>query len=199
MDLYKKAVDRDEHPEGQAVRIHPTLPIYENREERIFCYWDREARLPWQTEEYYDSQRRICGPQPLPVYIKINGCPASPLLFQRKPMIAVWKWSYSPDLRGSIFIGVDASVRRDSTACVCIRYDETTDALLLADYKVWKPSPNQPINLEASVEFYLRRIYNQPGVYIERTPSFSDYANSSAANWKPSDNYFNPRHPSTWE
>jgi phage terminase large subunit-like protein len=40
--------------------------------------------------------------------------------------------------------------------------------LLLADYKVWKPSPNQPINLEASVEFYLRRIYNQPGVYIEK-------------------------------
>jgi hypothetical protein len=40
MDLYKKAVDRDEHPEG-AVRIHPTLPIYENREARIFCYWDR--------------------------------------------------------------------------------------------------------------------------------------------------------------
>jgi len=104
-----------------------------------------------------------------------------------------------PDLRGSIFIGVDASVRRDSTACVCIRYDKTTDALLLADYKVWKPSPNQPINLEASVEFYLRRIYNQPGVYIERTPSFSDYANSSAANWKPSDNCFNPRDPSTWE
>jgi hypothetical protein len=32
MDFYKKAVDRDEHPEGQAVRIHPTLPIYENRE-----------------------------------------------------------------------------------------------------------------------------------------------------------------------
>lgn len=98
MDLYEKAVDRDEHPEGQAVRIHPTLPIYENREARIFCYWDHEARLPWQTEEYYDSQR-ICGPQPLPVYIKINGCPASPLLFQRKPMIAVWKWGYSPITR----------------------------------------------------------------------------------------------------
>lgn len=32
-----------------------------------------------------------------------------------------------------------------------------------------------------------------------RAPSFSDYANSSAANWKPSDNYFNPRDPSTWE
>jgi hypothetical protein len=94
MDLYKKAVDRDEHPEGQAVRIHPTLPIYENREARIFCYWDHEA--PGKRRSTTTHRERICGPQPLPVYIKINGCPASPLLFQQKPMIAVWKWGYSP-------------------------------------------------------------------------------------------------------
>ena len=31
--------------------------------------------------------------------------------------------------------------------------------LVLADHKIWKPTPGQPINLEASVEFYLRRIY----------------------------------------
>jgi hypothetical protein len=96
MDLYKKAVDRDEHPEGQAVRIHPTLPIYENREARIFCYWDHEARLPWQTEEYYDSQRKNLRPATFARLHQNHGCPASPLLFQRKPMIAVWKWGYSP-------------------------------------------------------------------------------------------------------
>ena len=49
MDLYKKAVSKEEHPEGQGVRIHPDLPIYVNREARIFCYWDHEARMPWQT------------------------------------------------------------------------------------------------------------------------------------------------------
>jgi phage terminase large subunit-like protein len=38
----------------------------------------------------------------------------------------------------------------------------------LADYKIRKPASGQPINLEASVEFYLRRIYNQPGTYIEK-------------------------------
>ena len=47
----------------------------------------------------------------------------------------------------------------DSTACVAVKYDEGTDNLVLADYKIWRPSPGQPINLEASVEFYLRRIY----------------------------------------
>ena len=76
--------------------------------------------------------------------------------------------SGGPDLSGSLFIGVDASVRRDSTACVCVKYDETTDNLVLADYKIWKPSPGQPINLEASVEFYLRRIYNEPRARIEK-------------------------------
>jgi hypothetical protein len=55
MDLYKKAVDRDMHPEGQAARIHPALPIYANKEARIFCYWDSVSRMPWQTQEYYDS------------------------------------------------------------------------------------------------------------------------------------------------
>lgn len=69
-------------------------------------------------------------------------------------------------MSGSLFIGVDASVRRDSTACVAIKYDDHSDSLVLADYKIWKPTPGQPINLEASVEFYLRRIYNQPGTEI---------------------------------
>ena len=45
MDLYKKGVGKDEHPEGQGERIHPDLPIYVNREARIFAYWDHEARM----------------------------------------------------------------------------------------------------------------------------------------------------------
>ena len=50
MDLYKKAVGPEEHPEGQATRIHETLPIYVNREARMFAYWDHESADAWQTE-----------------------------------------------------------------------------------------------------------------------------------------------------
>ena len=46
------------HPEGQGERIHPTMPIYANREARPFAYWDHEPRMPWQTQEYYDSQKK---------------------------------------------------------------------------------------------------------------------------------------------
>ena len=57
-DLYKQVVSKDEHPEGQGERLHPDLPIYANREARIFAYWDHEPRMPWQTQAYYDSQRK---------------------------------------------------------------------------------------------------------------------------------------------
>jgi hypothetical protein len=43
-----------------------------------------------------------------------------------------------PDLSGSLFIRVDASVRNDSTACVAVKYDEHSDRLVLADYKIWE-------------------------------------------------------------
>jgi hypothetical protein len=167
MDLYKQAVGRDEHPEGQAERIHPTLPIYENREARIFCYWDHQARLPWQTDEYYASQRKTLRPA---TYARLhqNLWVTSESSFIDPQAYDSCVESGGPDLTGSLFIGVDASVRRDSTACVCVKYDEMTDNLVLADYKIWKPSPGQPINLEASVEFYLRRIYNTPRARIEK-------------------------------
>jgi hypothetical protein len=32
-----------------------------------------------------------------------------------------------------VFIGVDASVHRDSTACVALKYDEYSDGLVLAE------------------------------------------------------------------
>ena len=62
MDLYKKGVGKDEHPDGRRERIHSDLPIYVNREARIFAYWNHEARMPWQTEAYYDSQRKTLRP-----------------------------------------------------------------------------------------------------------------------------------------
>src|SRR5215471_10036179 len=58
MDLYKKGVGKDEHSEGLGESIHPVLPIYANRESRIFAYWDHKARMPWQTPQYYEAQKK---------------------------------------------------------------------------------------------------------------------------------------------
>jgi hypothetical protein len=68
-DLYKQVVSQDEHPEGQGERLHPDLPIYGNRDARIFAYWDHEPRMPWQTQTYYDSQRKTLRPR---TYLRLH-------------------------------------------------------------------------------------------------------------------------------
>jgi hypothetical protein len=61
-ELYKLGVGKDEHPDGQGERIHPDLPVYVNRDARLFVYWDHEPRMPWQTEAYYASQKKTLRP-----------------------------------------------------------------------------------------------------------------------------------------
>jgi hypothetical protein len=73
-----------------------------------------------------------------------------------------------PDSSGSLFIGVDAAIRRDNLAVVAVKYCENDDRLVLADHKIWRPQGGEGINLEASIEFYLRRLYSQYGTRIER-------------------------------
>ena len=68
-NLYRQGVGKDEHPEGQGKRLHPDLPIYANREARLFVYWDHEARMPWQTPGYYASQRRSLRPS---TYLRLH-------------------------------------------------------------------------------------------------------------------------------
>jgi hypothetical protein len=67
--LYKLGVGPDEHPDGQGERLHPTLPIYANRAARLFCYWDHEPRMPWQTSGYYAAQRRTLRPS---TYLRLH-------------------------------------------------------------------------------------------------------------------------------
>jgi hypothetical protein len=47
-----------------------------------------------------------------------------------------------PDTSGALFVvGIDDGVKHDSTALVCVKYDRNTDNLLLADHKIWQPTP----------------------------------------------------------
>jgi hypothetical protein len=61
-ELYRQVVTKEEHPEGQGERLHSTLPIFANREARLFAYWDSLPRMPWQSPEYYQSQKRTLRP-----------------------------------------------------------------------------------------------------------------------------------------
>jgi hypothetical protein len=162
-DLYKQSVGPEEHPDGQGVRIHPTLPIYANKEARVFCYWDHEARLPWQTENYYASQKKTLRPG---TYLRLHEnrwTTAEQIFITAELWDSCVEQQRSPMLnpQTSLFVGVDAGIKHDTAAVVAVTWDTHTDKLILACHKIWHPSPTEPLDIEGTIEWYLRRLYGE--------------------------------------
>jgi hypothetical protein len=160
-DLYVQGVGKDECPEGRAERIHPTLPLYLNREAGLLCYWDHEPRMEWQTPDYYARQKRSLRPG---TYLRLHENRWSTA---QEIFITPELWNpcidpeLSPIIRGhQLFVGVDASTKHDSSAVVAVRWDEAGEKLLLASHRIWQPSPKEPLNLEETIENHLRELHN---------------------------------------
>jgi len=60
------------------------------------------------------------------------------------------------DLR--VWAGVDASVKRDSTAIACCTYDRAAKKVRLVWHRIFQPSPEAPLDFEATVEATLLQL-----------------------------------------
>jgi hypothetical protein len=159
-ELYTQGVSPDEHPEGQAERLHPKWPIYVNREARLCVYWDHDPRMPWQTPAYYASQRRTLRPG---TYLRLH---ENRWATSEEAFITPALWDPCVDrglsqvLRARdkrLFVGVDAATKHDTAAVVAVCWDG--DQLALASHRMWQPTPTDPLDLEATIEAYLRTLH----------------------------------------
>jgi len=75
------------------------------------------------------------------------------------------------DPRLSVWVGVDASVKRDSTAIVAATFDPKAKKVRLVWHRIFQPSVKDPLDFEATVEqtlmdlrrrFYIREIRYDP-------------------------------------
>ena len=173
-ELYKAAVGSEEHPDGQGERIHPTLPLHLNREARLLAYWDHEPRMPWQTPRYLEAQRRALRPG---TYLRLheNRWTAVEGTFVEPE---VWDACVEPtwapadaDPELQVWAAFDVGVKHDATALAAVTVDPATEQVVLARHRIWQPSPERPIDLEATVErevrelreaFHLRAVYADP-------------------------------------
>ncbi|HWP23590.1 MAG TPA: hypothetical protein VNM15_05335 [Candidatus Binatia bacterium] len=162
-DLYKLGVGKDEHPDGQAERIHPRLPIYANHEARIFCYFDHEPRLPWQTPEYYAAQRKELRPQ---TYLRLH---ENRWATGAERFIDSELWDpcvddeHRPSIvsrRDPIFVGIDIGLKHDNAARVAVKWDGASEKLVLVSHRIWKPTPGEPLDIEATIEADIRSLYD---------------------------------------
>lgn len=141
--LYKRGL--------QGEQVEPDL--YE--QPGMLMFWTHDFTAPWQTEEWREQMRGQLRPNG---YLRLieNRWVTSESTFidmgswdectdqAARPMLA--------DLRLPIWVGIDASVKRDSTAIVAVAWDDEHKAVRLVTHRTFHPSPAEPLDFEGAVE-----------------------------------------------
>jgi len=163
--LYKQGVGPEELSEGQGKRLDPDLPIYVNREAKIFCYWDHEPRMPWQTPDYYVEQRESLRPAQYQRFHENRWTTGTEVFITPE----LWDGCLNQELRPimpladegktgtPLFVGVDLGIKNDFSSVVAVKMvrKKHQSFITLVQHRVWKPRAGQPVDLN-NVKEYLR-------------------------------------------
>ena len=116
-------------------------------------FWTHSPVAPWQTPRWLDQMRRSLRPNQYARLIE-NRWTSSQSAF-----IDMGEWDAcvidgmlpterDPNLQ--VFAAVDASLKRDSTAIVAVATDG--ERVRLVTHRIFQPSPEEPLDFEATIE-----------------------------------------------
>jgi len=167
-DLYKRGVDSDEHMDGEGAPIKELagLPCFANG--RLFVYWDHELRkhpgIVGSVQEYHGTQRTSLRPS---AYLRMH---ENRWTNDEEVFIEPERWDACVDRqlgpvissnKHVIWLHVDASTKRDSSAVVGTYYDRDEEKVVLACHKIWQPTPEEPLDLEETIERYILECFTK--------------------------------------
>ena len=138
----------------------------------ILMFWSHQPIAPWQDEAWL-AQMRHERPSAYQRQVLNEFAAAESQFVNMTDWDACVQPTLAPlqqDRKTNIWIGVDASVKRDSTALVAVTYDTKTKVVRLVQHKVFTPTPGDPIDFaqiestlfDWSKRFRVRKIWFDP-------------------------------------
>ena len=121
----------------------------------MLMYWTHDFTAPWQTEKWREQMREQLRPN---AYLRLI---ENRWVTSESTFVDMDWWdacidheatSLIEDRRLSVWLGVDASTKRDSTAVVACTYDRATKKVRLVWHRVFQPSPDDPLDFERTIE-----------------------------------------------
>jgi len=171
-DTYLLGVGPEEHNEGQGQAI--TLPGAEDAPTyvngRRFTYWNHEPTMPWQTDDYYDDQRKDLRPAD---YLRFheNRWVTSHESFldpawwdeaaKAFPLGSALLWGDHPYKGYPLYLGVDVGTKHDRTSAVAVAYDAKLGRVAQVAHRIWTPVEGELFDLEGTVELWLRVMHKR--------------------------------------
>jgi hypothetical protein len=121
----------------------------------MLMFWSHEPVAPWQDERWLAEMRRSLRPNQYLRMIENRFVTTESSFID----LAWWDGCVDPgvvpimtDKRLKVFVGVDASVKRDSTAIAATCWDREAKKVRLVWHRVFQPSPDVPLDFAATVE-----------------------------------------------
>jgi phage terminase large subunit-like protein len=140
----------------------------------LLMFWSHMPVAPWQDERWLTDMRRSLRPAQ---YLRMieNRFVTTESSFVD---MSAWDACVDPNLRPvfgdralPIYVGIDASVKHDSTAIVVVHWDKKSQRVRLIWHRVFQPSPDDPLDFERTIErtvidlhkrFNLRKVLFDP-------------------------------------
>ncbi len=136
------------------------LETYANPAARLFCLWNTQPRLPWQTPDYYSQEAAVLLPNEFNrmhrnqwVSSVAEAIPPEwwQACFDPHPLL-IDREGKAVDRTTPIVAGVDASVNNDSTSLVLVsRHPRFADHVCERHTKVWVPPVGGKMDYDATL------------------------------------------------
>jgi phage terminase large subunit-like protein len=124
----------------------------------LLMFWSHKPIAPWQDEAWLKEMRQGHRASVYQRHV-LNEFASSSSQF-----VDLNKWDACvrrdigmthTEPHTDAFVGVDASIKHDSTAICVTTFDKSTQMVRLLKHVVYQPSPEQPLDFELTIEAYL--------------------------------------------
>jgi len=130
-------------------------------DKEMFFFWSNQNLASWVTKEYLTSQRERLRPN---TYLRLheNRWTSSESAFVSPEMwdacVLDQLTPIMPGFEGALSVGVDIGYSHDSSAVTAV-YRNEEGKIVLALHKCWIPSKTVKLDIEETVERYLKELY----------------------------------------
>jgi len=131
----------------------------EGKDRTFFFFWDHKNRMPWQTKKYLKQQRDRLRAN---TYLRLH---ENRWTSSEESFIDMRDWDicadpgHKPALPSKsipIIVGIDVGISHDTCAVVAVTKEENRISLVC--HRKWQPTKKNPIDLEETVEAYIKEL-----------------------------------------
>ncbi|HVN89924.1 MAG TPA: terminase large subunit [Candidatus Binataceae bacterium] len=121
----------------------------------MLAYWTHTGPAPWQTDAWREQMRQSTRQNAYLRHVENRWVTSESEFVPIEWWDACVDSALHPilaDQRLPVWVGVDASVKRDSTAIVVCGWDRDAKKVRLVWHRIFQPSPDDPLDFEATIE-----------------------------------------------